>query len=152
MITTSAVKVAHTFLGVTEVAGHLSNPLVLAMLQLDSRWVENDETAWCSAFCNFIARTLGLPRSRSLAARSWLLVGTSIPLSDARPEEDIVVLSRGVGSPPASVITAPGHVGFYVGQTATEVSLLGGNQGNAVSIAPFAKSRVLSIRRLGWRT
>src|SRR6267378_3681715 len=131
MITTSAVKVAHTFLGVTEVAGHLSNPLVLAMLQLDSRWVEDDETPWCSAFVNFIARTLGLPRSRSLAARSWLLVGDSIPLTDARAEEDVIVLSRGPASPGPAVITAPGHVGFYVGQTATHVSLLGGNQGNA---------------------
>jgi uncharacterized protein (TIGR02594 family) len=150
MITTSAVKVAQSFLGVTEVAGHLSNPLVLGMLQLDSRWVEDDATPWCSAFVNLICRTLGLPRSRSLAARSWLLVGTSIPLTDARAEEDIVVLRRGPDTPAtgAAVITAPGHVGFYVGQTETHVSLLGGNQGNAVSVALYPKSQILSIRRL----
>ncbi len=149
MIQTSAVRVAQTFLGVTEVAGHLSNPLVLAMLQLDSRWIEDDICPWCSAFVNFICRTLDLPRSRSLAARSWLLVGQSIPLTDARAEEDLIVLSRGgTGQPGPAVITASGHVGFYVGQTDTHVSVLGGNQGNAVSIALFPKSQILSIRRL----
>ncbi len=148
MVQTSAFKVAQSFIGVKETAGPMSDPLVLAMLQMDASWVENDETAWCSAFANFVCKALGLPRSRSLAARSWLLVGTSIPLSDARTEEDIVVLSRGKNPPPASVLQAPGHVGFYAGQDATTVSLLAGNQGDAVSIAAFPKSRILGIRRL----
>ena len=146
----NALQIAQRFVGVKEVAGPMSNPLVLAMLQLDTSWVQNDETSWCSGFPNFVAWLLpGVPRSRSLAARSWLLVGRSVPLVEAVPGWDVVVLSRGkLPQPPATVLNAPGHVGFYVGQDATTVQLLGGNQGNAVNVASFPKSRILSIRRL----
>lgn len=136
------------FVGIHETAGATSTPLVLAMLRLDTSWVEDDQTAWCSAFVNFVCFLLGAPRSRSLAARSWLLVGTSIPLTDARVGSDVVVLTRGNKPPGADVIAAPGHVGFYAGQDAANVFLLAGNQGDAVNIAPFPKSRILGIRRL----
>lgn len=124
--------------------------MVLAMLQLDSKWVENDETPWCSAFVNFTCFMLpNVPRSNSLAARSWLLVGQSIPLTDARVGWDIVVMTRGkLPQPGPNVIKAPGHVGFYAGQDEKNVMVLGGNQGDAVNIAPFAKNRILRIVRL----
>jgi len=145
----TAFKIAQRFVGLKEVAGAMSEPLILAMLRLDAKWVENDETAWCSAFANFICHLLELPRSRSLAARSWLTVGQSIPLSDARVGFDVVILQRGTGKQPgADVLSAPGHVGFYAGQNASNVMLLAGNQGDAVSIAAFPKSRILGIRRL----
>ena len=148
-MTTDLFTIAQRFLGVREVAGVTSNPLILAMLQLDASWVEDDETPWCSGFPNFICWLVGAPRSRSLAARSWLLVGTSIPLTDARVGNDLVILSRGAGEQPgASVLAAPGHVGFYAGQDATRVFILGGNQGNAVSVAAFPKARILGIRRI----
>jgi uncharacterized protein (TIGR02594 family) len=146
---TTPFAVAQRFIGLKEVAGPMSNALVLGMLQLDSSWVQNDQTAWCSAFTNFVCFVLGLPRSRSLAARSWLLVGASIPLTDARPGYDVVVLSRGTGKQPGpEVIAAPGHVGFYAGSDAANVQLLAGNQGDAVSVASFPKSRILGIRRI----
>jgi hypothetical protein len=75
-------------------------------------------------------------------------VGQSIPLSDAKPGYDVVILSRGKNPAPASVLQAPGHVGFYAGQDETTVSLLAGNQGDMVGIAAFPKSRILGIRRL----
>jgi uncharacterized protein (TIGR02594 family) len=142
-------KVAQRFVGVKEGPGAVNEPLVLAMLKLDAKWVEKDETAWCSAFVNFVCFLLEVPRSRSLAARSWLTVGASVPLSDARAGYDVVVLKRGSGAQPgADVLAAPGHVGLYAGQDASNVLLLGGNQGDAVSIAPFPKSRILGVRRL----
>jgi hypothetical protein len=55
-------QVAHRFLGIREVGGATSNPLVLAMLRLDASWVEDDQTPWCSAFCNFCCFVLGAPR------------------------------------------------------------------------------------------
>lgn len=144
--------VAQRFLGVKETAGATSTPIVLAMLQLDQSWAEDDAIAWCSAFVNFCCFVLGLRRSKSLAARSWLLVGRSIPLTDAQVGYDVVILARGDGAQPgAETIAAPGHVGFYAGQDATHVLLLGGNQGDAVSLAPFPKSRILGIRRMDGR-
>lgn len=145
---TAAYKIAHKFIGLKEVDGATANPQILAMLRLDASRVEDDQTAWCSAFVNFCCWLSDTWRSRSLAARSWLLAPVSIPLSDAQPG-DVVILTRGTGKQPgANVIAAPGHVGFYVSHDATNVLLLGGNQGNAVTVAPFNKSRILGIRRL----
>jgi len=147
---TNLFTVAQRFTGIKETGGAiLSNPLILAMLRLDASWVQDDQTAWCSAFINFICFVLGVQRSHSLAARSWLLVGTSIPLTDAMVGSDIVILTRGTGKQPGSdVIAAPGHVGFYAGQDEKNVYLLAGNQGDSVNIAPFPKSRILGIRRI----
>lgn len=146
---TDLFTVAQRFMGIKETAGATSTPLVLAMLRLDASWVQDDQTPWCSAFVNFVCFILGMPRSRSLAARSWLLVGTSIPLTDAKVGNDVVILTRGTGKQPGpDVIAAPGHIGFYAGQDAANVLLLAGNQGDAVTIASFPKSRILGIRRL----
>jgi hypothetical protein len=92
---------------------------------------------------------LGLDRSRSAAARSWLDVGDPVILASAQPGSDVVILSRGAGKQPGpEVVNAPGHVGFYAGRDGDNVLLLGGNQGNQVSIASFPASRVLGVRRL----
>lgn len=145
-----AFDVAKRFLGVEEVEGLTSNPLVLGMLQLDAKWVRDDSTPWCSAFCNFVCFLLGLPRSKSLSARSWLKVGTPIYLPTAMPENDVVILRRGQGKQPGpDVIEAPGHVGFFAGTAPGEVLLLAGNQGNEVSIGRFPVADVLGVRRLG---
>lgn len=134
----TAFDLAQRFVGIRETAGASSTPLVLAMLRLDNAWPEGDETPWCSAFANWVAWLLRLPRSKSLAARSWLAVGRPIPLEEAQAGFDVVVLERGAG----------GHVGFYAGHDAATVSVLGGNQGDAVSVASFPRARVLGVRRL----
>lgn len=145
----SAYELAQRFVGVSEVPGTTSNPQVLAMLRLDNKWPEDDSVPWCSAFTNYITWLLRLPRSKSLRARSWLLVGEVIELDQARAGFDVVILKRGKGTQPGpDVIDAPGHVGFFAGSEGSDVLVLGGNQGDTVSIARYAKSRVLGIRRL----
>jgi len=142
-------EVAQRFIGIEEVGGPVSNPQLLAMLRLDASWVNDDETPWCSAFVNYVAWLLRLPRSKSLAARSWLSVGVPITLDMAEPNADVAVLSRGPHPQPGpSVLAAPGHVGFYAAEADDTVWLLGGNQDDSVSVAPFSRSRVLGVRRL----
>ena len=140
-------SLAQRFVGTKEVDGHASNPQVLAMLRLDSDWPEGDEVAWCSAFVNYIAWLCRLPRSKSLAARSWLGVGQAVTLANAEVGSDIVVLNRSGGNLDPSV-AGPGHVGFFASVDGTNVMLLAGNQGNSVSIASFPASRILGVRRL----
>jgi len=140
-------ELASRFIGLTEVSGSVSHPQILAMLQLDSRWPSDDSVPWCSAFANHICWLADKPRSKSLRARSWLLVGDSIPIEAAR-RGDVVVLKRGENSPGPDVIDAKGHVGFYVSHDATHVSVLGGNQSDAVSIRPYPLDRLLGVRRL----
>jgi uncharacterized protein (TIGR02594 family) len=149
VITTTPFEVAMRFVGVREQAGPSFNPQILSMLKLDAPSVVNDETPWCSAFVNYIAFLLGCRRSRSLAARSWLSVGTSVDLAQATSGFHVVVLSRGGGQQPGPhVLNAPGHVGFFVSRGPTTVTLLGGNQNDEVNISTFPTERILGIREI----
>ena len=134
----SPFEMASQFVGLSEINGVLNNPMILAMLRLDTSWPENDETPWCAAFMNFICHSCKTLRTKSLRARSWLAIGEAISLEDAKVGFDVVILERGAG----------GHVGFYVNHNADYVRLLGGNQGNKVSIASYPRERILGVRRL----
>ena len=145
----SAYELAQRFVGIKEVDGKTSNPQILTMLRLDDQWPDDDAVPWCSAFTNYITWMLRLPRSKSLRARSWLLVGEVIDLQAAEPGFDVIILKRGSGKQPGpDVIDAPGHVAFYAGTDGTKILALGGNQGNSVSIAGYPKTRLLGVRRL----
>ena len=55
-------------------------------------------------------------------------------------EGDIVVFTRGTS-------TATGHVAFFLKVAGSQIEVLGGNQSDSVTIARYAKSRLLGIRR-----
>ena len=104
-------------------------------------------TQWCAAFVNMILLENNLQTSAAvskypLMARSFLEWGTEV----TEPQKgDIVVFKRGS--------SWQGHVAFYVSTTTDQngtkyYNVLGGNQDDAVSIKPYAVSRVISIRRL----
>lgn len=143
----TAFELAERFIGIKEVAGTTDNPQIVAMLRLDASWAIHDEVPWCSAFVNYVTWLLRLPRSKSLAARSWLLVGRSIPPVEAKVGFDICVFKRGTDHGP-EVIQAPGHVGFFAGFEDEAVLVLGGNQGNSVSVARYSRASLLAVRRL----
>lgn len=145
----SAFDLAQRFVGMEEIPGTENNMSILAMLRLDQKWPKDDEVPWCSAFVNYVAWLLRLPRSKSLRARSWLNVGMPVGLDLAWPGFDVVILKRGGGDQPGpEIIEAPGHVGFYAGKDQDGVFLLGGNQKNSVNVAKFKLDRILGTRRL----
>ena len=146
----TAFDLAQRFVGVSESPGEIvSNPQILAMLRLDQPWPKGDDVPWCSAFMNYIAWLLRLPRSKSLRARSWLGIGRPLALADAVVGFDVVVLKRGSAKQPGpEVVEAPGHVGLFAGREGKSLLVLGGNQSDAVSVAPFSAARLLGIRRL----
>ena len=135
---------AQRFVGeIRELPGAAQHPFIQWAHLLCSLGADQpDETPWCSSFVNAICWMLRLPRSKSAAARAWLGIGTAVDLSNARPG-DIVVLKRGTN--PAS-----GHVGFFAGidPVSRMVEVLGGNQGDAVTIARFKVDDVLGVRRV----
>ena len=134
-----------------EAPGAASNPAVLAMLKLDAPAVHDDAVPWCSAFVGWTAWVAGFERSRSLRARSWLRAGEAVEDAGDVRAGDVVVLARGRGAQPGpEVIAAPGHVGyvFEAPVRAGKVRVLGGNQGDRVSVKAFPTSRVLGVRRL----
>ena len=145
----TAFDIAQRFAGTKEIAGSLDNPQLMAMLTLDNNWPQDDEVPWCSAFVNYVCWLLRLPRSKSLRARSWLEVGQALDLKYGHASFDVVILQRGLGEQPGPEdTTAPGHVGFYAGQTDTLIELLGGNQHDQVKISRYHKERILGVRRL----
>ena len=96
---------------------------------------DHDAVPWCASFVNWCVEQAGLKGSDSKLARSWL--GWGEPINTPRPG-CLVVLERG---------PAPqGHVGFFVGATPGFVRLLGGNQGDRVSIDSFSAERVIGLR------
>lgn len=148
-ISITAFEVAQRFVGVKEIPGRDNNNQVLAMLKLDDPWPAGDEVPWCSAFVNYIAWLLRLPRSKSLRARSWLTIGYSVELADAEVGFDVVVLKRnGDDQPGPEVLDAVGHVGFFAGTEADQILVLGGNQSDSVKVSPYPEYRLLGIRRL----
>ena len=100
-----------------------------------------DEVPWCSSFANWVAWMCRLPRSKSAAARSWLNVGISIRLDQARPGYDVVVFKRGTNP-------QQGHVAFFAGMDGDKVHVVGGNQSNNITQASFPVADVLGVRRL----
>lgn len=143
-------QVAQTFVGIKELPGNTNNPLILAMIQTCNSSVQlNDEVPWCSAFVNFVAKLLKLPRTHSLAAKSWLDVGHVVTSPGyAQIDSDIVILNR-------TANPALGHVGFFAGladsvhyNNEAKIYILGGNQNNSVSLQAFPLNQVAGIRRL----
>ncbi len=148
---TTPYHLAVRFVGsVKEQPGSASHPAISYWLALCTGHLDSaDEIPWCSAFVHFIAWLLNLPRAKTLSARRWLTCGLPVELKDAIVGFDVVILSRGEGlQPNATVLNAPGHVGFYAGRENGQIKVIGGNQGNAVTEALFPVERVLGVRRL----
>jgi uncharacterized protein (TIGR02594 family) len=124
-------------LGERERPGSADNARILNLYRdAGHRGVVHDEVPWCAAFVGACLERAGLNGSRSLRARSYSDWGEG--LAEGRLGA-VVVLSRG-GDP------ALGHVGFLVGETDGTLVLLGGNQADAVSVAEFDKTRLVSMR------
>jgi uncharacterized protein (TIGR02594 family) len=126
---------ARTLIGVREVPGARHSPTIMGWIaKLGPRilgiTVRDDETAWCGTFCAHVMDRAGIhPPPIAVRAKAWATWGRQ--LISPRPG-CILVFDRKGG----------GHVGFYVGESDTDFYVLGGNQGNAVTIAPLAKSRL----------
>ena len=128
--------------GLKEVFGKQHNPEIVKMFhEIGYDWVNDDETAWCSAALNYFCFKLGYKRSGKLDARSWLKVGTEVKVPEIG---DIVVLWRD------NINSWQGHVGLYISEdkATNRIYVLGGNQDNMISIKPYHKSRVLGYRKI----
>jgi uncharacterized protein (TIGR02594 family) len=111
--------------------------------------VDPVRTEWCAAFVNAVLNMFEIPGSDSinqnpLLARSFLEWGNEVDRSDIKPG-DVVIFPRGTES-------WQGHVGFFYGVAIDDTGeeywlILGGNQGNSVSIDPFRADSAISTRR-----
>ena len=128
-------------LGVKEFVGKEHNPIILGWaknLGLE-RIYTNDEIPWCGLFIAECCRAAGLEVvERPLWALNWNKFGNRVlePMLG-----DVLTFKRNGG----------GHVGIYVGEDDTHFHVLGGNQGNSVSVSRIAKTRLYKARRTAWK-
>jgi len=128
-------------IGVKEIVGSKHNPVILNWakdLGLGKTYTK-DEIPWCGLFIAFCAHSAGVQVvDKPLWALSWANYGTKV----AEPMlGDILTFKRDGG----------GHVGIYVGEDKDCYHVLGGNQGNAVSVTRIVKSRLYQARRTAWK-
>jgi uncharacterized protein (TIGR02594 family) len=112
-----------------------------------------DETAWCGAFVAWCLRQAGATshdfiNGRYLAgAKEWLRVGKAM---DSPKVGAVTVVSR-IAGPDKSGTTPSGyHVGLFVGAVKGGIMLLGGNQGNKVSVVPFTRGDGWQVEGHRW--
>ena len=134
------VREALALYGVREKDGKIDNPVILAWAdECGIKGYKDDEIPWCGLFMAVIAKRAGWPMVESpLWARNWAKWGNPSPEPGLG---DVLVFVRGQG----------GHVGVYVGEDSDCFHVLGGNQGNAVSIVSIARDRLLAARRPAWK-
>lgn len=128
--------------GVAEVVGKGSNRTIIGWRdELNAAGVKiagysDDDIPWCGLFAAIVAHRAGkaVPEN-PLWARNWAKFGTA--RSKLAALGDVLVFSRPGGG---------GHVGFYVGEDRTAFHVIGGNQGNRVSITRIAKARCIAVR------
>ena len=97
-------------------------------------------TAWCAAFVNSTLKQSGVEGTGKLNARSFLDWGTPV---DTPQRGDVAIFSRGDRN------GWQGHVGFFDSYADDgRINVLGGNQSDSVSIAPYAANRLLGFRRI----
>ena len=130
------LEAARAYAGTREIPGPRNSPTIAIWLRrLRAAW-SDDATPWCGVFMAAVFDEVGVAYPRDYArARSWLEWGAPVPLPVLGC---VVVFERG---PQA------GHVGLVAGAAADGALLvLGGNQGDAVTLAAFPRNRVLGYR------
>jgi uncharacterized protein (TIGR02594 family) len=129
------------YLGVVELDGPKTNPLIRSWILQSAKWLDQDDskTAWCGCFRGAIgiATATGAPENHFRAA-SWRQWGIAVDKLENAIKGDTLIFTRRGGF----------HVGLYAGLSANGNPLvLGGNQSDSVSIAEYDKDHLLSIRR-----
>ena len=127
-------------LGVAEVSGTEANPRIVEYAKHTTLKATSDEVPWCSALANFVVDSAGFKGTRSAAARSWLDFGEVLesPIVGC-----IVILDRkDASNPNAAHVCFCDHADISNGI----IRVIGGNQGNKVSVARFPTNKVLGYR------
>jgi len=134
------MQVALSYLGTKEAPGSANNPLVVDMFKLaEHPQITADSVPWCAAFIAACLKKAGTPnevaRSLRLWAAAYAQIGSPLPIQ--KPVWGSIGVKTRHGG---------GHVGFVVAANKDRIWLLGGNQGDKVSIASFPREAFTAFR------
>lgn len=128
-------------LGVKEIVGKQHNPVIMGWakeLKMEKIYV-SDEIPWCGLAIAYACFKAGTEVVKApLRALSWAEYGNKV---EEPMLGDILTFKRDGG----------GHVGIYVGEDKECYHVLGGNQGNSMSVSRIVKSRLYQARRTAWK-
>ena len=130
--------------GVAEIKGKASEKRIEEYHAAAGSSGSTDDVPWCGSFVAFCMRKSGLPAIAAslppvpVRAANWKDWGQPAPAPT--PLGAVIVLHPVPGS------SSSGHVGFWVGETATHVTLLGGNQSDRVRESDYPVDRVRARR------
>lgn len=126
---------ARKYIGQKEYPGAANNPWIVSLWKKIKRGgIKSDAVPWCAAFTGAMLENVGIISSRFESARSYMIWGVPLKVPALGC---IAVFARAGG----------GHVGFVVADDGNgRLLILGGNQGDRVSISPFDKNRVIGYR------
>lgn len=114
-----------------------NNEIVKMLRELDPK-VADDDTPWCSAFLYRVVKDIGIDVNVTLAARSWLKVGTEVLIPKMG---DIAIFWR------KDKNSWQGHAAIFIREGVSHITILGGNQNNMVQISLYSKIQLLGYRR-----
>lgn len=128
-------------LGLAEVVGKRSHPRIARAIKEAANWLNPDDSAtpWCGCIRGLwgIETGTGVPAAHYRAA-SWAKWGKAVALDPTQWKRgDTVVMGRSGGN----------HVTLFSHMKGGKAYCLGGNQSNAVTLAPFAVSGIWAVRR-----
>ena len=123
-------------MNVNELSGFVHSERIIQYHSYTTLKATDDETPWCSAAMCACFAECGLDHTKSAAAKSWASYG--LPLS-AFVLGAIAVFERGghVGA---------AHVAIALAEDNGIVTVIGGNQKDAVSIENYPKSKLIAYR------
>lgn len=138
------LQYARRQIGIREIPGPRHEPRILAMIERAQAWlginVNTDEVPWCGTFVADCMQAAGFKPPRgaiAVRAKWWAKWGQDVGNVTRPPVGAIAVFGRRGG----------GHVGFVTGVYSNgDLNILGGNQGNAVNIRRFPRSRLVAFR------
>lgn len=133
---------AAKYLGIKETPGAATNAIIAGWIKSAADWLDKDDskTAWCGCFRGHLGleTATGCPPQHYRAA-AWAKWGTRIDVTQPQMWQrgDTIVMTRPGGNHVCLLDRVQGKTAFC----------LGGNQRDAVTIAPFPLSRITHVRR-----
>lgn len=130
------MKIARSYIGLTEGPGEKDNPKVVAMYaRAGHPEVHHDSVAWCAAYVGSCLADAGLKGTGTLWALDYAKWGQ--PMAPGVLAYGAVWTKTREGG---------GHVGFVAGYDTNSFWSLGGNQGDRVCIVKYPRSVIHSVR------
>jgi uncharacterized protein (TIGR02594 family) len=130
-------------LGVAEIPGPDNNIRIMDYARfVELQWPDfTEDIVWSGLFVNYVLKKGGFDQfpDSPLLNRNWANWGVALALDQPKIGA-LAVLS------PTGGTASSGHVGFVVGIEDNTLTILGGNQRDSVSVAKYARSRLVALR------